>query len=51
MIILIFMDALEHVQHHMSWIDFVDMDREDFLETQGKNLLELEEIVRDDSAK
>lgn len=42
LIILIVLGALEILHNPISWNDFIDMDREDLLETQIEPLLELE---------
>lgn len=41
---LIVLDALESLQDLVSWIDFIYMDREVFLETQVKPRLGLEGV-------
>jgi len=39
---LIVMDALKGLQNPMTWVDFLDMDRDAFLESQAKAQWELE---------
>jgi len=40
------MEASKHIKNLISWTNSIDMDREDFLETLGKILLELEGTIK-----
>lgn len=48
---LIFLNALGHLKNPMLWTNFVDMEKESFIETQGQHLREHENTTKYSVAK